>query len=366
MNLDILLEGIHMFRRHLRVRGKHFRRLDGDATQICQQTLDELYTGYFYRTSFGNYPHFYARDFGMVVKALLFLRKRKEVVSTLRYALEQYKEFGAIKTFITILGKPLNFPSVYSLDSTAYMLYALALVDDKDLVDEFKDFLQEEVNKFYEVVVDKDTGLPKRRKHFGSMRDHSKRDASCYDAVMCAVVQREAKRLGLSYEGNYDYRVLIVKNYWTGKFFRDDLVSDHLSADACIYPFWLGIIDDKKMLRTTIQSIQDQKLDIPFPIKYVQKDSGHKIFEEIFVPGWQDNSVWPMSGLPFIEVVSMVDKERAKKYLKQYKEKIEEHATFIEVYAPDGKPYKSWFFSADEGMLWCANYLFLENLINYD
>jgi len=49
--------------------------------------------------------------------------------------------------------------------------------------------------------------------------------------------------------------------------------------------------------------------------------------------------------------------------LNQYKEKIEHYGTFVEVYGKNGKPYSSLFFSADEGMVWVANYLHLENLL---
>ncbi|MCB1084460.1 MAG: hypothetical protein KDK61_09135, partial [Simkania sp.] len=131
ITFDHLFEGIHMFSRHLRVKGKKFTRLGTDPQKISQTILKKLYTGYFYQTSLGNYPHFYSRDFGMVVKSLLVLGKKKEVASTLEYALTQYQEANQVKTFITVLGKPVDFPNVYSPDSLAYLLYALRLCDDK-------------------------------------------------------------------------------------------------------------------------------------------------------------------------------------------------------------------------------------------
>ena len=38
---------------------------------------------------------------------------------------------------------------------------------------------------------------------------------------------------------------------------------------------------------------------------------------------------------------------------------IEKYKNFLEVFNPDGSPFRSWFYYADEGMLWCANYLTL-------
>lgn len=366
ITIDHIFEAANMFARHIKVRGKHFTPQGTSANKICTSILKQLYTGYFYQTSLGNYPHFYSRDFGMVAASLISLGKQKEVVSTLDYALTQYEEYGSIKTFITIFGKPVDFPNVYSPDSFAYILYALSLSKDKKLIKKFSSFLQKELDKFYSLVVDKKNGLPIRKKHFGGMRDYSKRDASCYDAVMCAVVQREAQTLGLKLPfKKYNYKKLLVDNYWTGSYFKDDLSTDSLTADANIYPFWLDVITDKKLLEKTVKSMRKAKLDKPFPVRYVSsnKQKGKTIFTEFLVKDWESTAIWPMSALPYIDIVSRVDKLKAAYYLSQYTEQIEKYKTFIEVYTKKGVPYKSLFFSADEGMIWCANYLHLDKLL---
>ena len=64
-------------------------------------------------------------------------------------------------------------------------------------------------------------------------------------------------------------------------------------------------------------------------------------------------------GLMYIKVVNSIDKPLAKKYIDQYTKLIEKYKNFLEVFNPDGSPFRSWFYYADEGMLWCANYLTL-------
>lgn len=366
---DHLIEAKRMLSRHRKVRGKHFTKVGAqgaDATSICEAIVEQTWTGVFYKTSLGHYPVFYARDFGMVVDALLELGHRDRVIKTLRYALTHYRRAGKITSFISQKGKAVQFPNVYSPDSVAYILRSVAVVHDEQLTMRFKSFLQQQVNEFAKTVVHPVTGEVKRHIHFQGMRDHSKRDSSCYDTVMCGVVSWAASKLGLQnpLEG-IDYADLLEQTYWVGTHFRDDQSSSKnpsaITADANIYPFWLGVVKDEKKLQKVFSTMKFYGLDKPFPIRYVASSAlkGKTILAEHFVPNWEANAVWPMSGLPFIDVVSQIDTQVAKKYLLQYKEKIENYGTFIEVFTQDSKPYSSWWYSADEAMIWAANYIVL-------
>ena len=329
-----LVEAWRMFSRHMKVKGKNFTRLGRSDEEIGLKTIDRLWNGHYFKTSLGHYPGFYARDFGMTIDALMKLGHRKKIIQTLNYALSRYEKAGEIKTFINVKGKPVNFPNVYSPDSVAYMLRSVRVSKDKKLIERYKPFLQKEVYRFYNLAIQKITGEIKRKIHFGGMRDHSKRDSSCYDNVMAAVVSREADLLGLDNPLNrFDYKKILEEKFWTGNFFRDDQSSNTLSADANIYPFWLDIIKDKKKLVKTIISIKNANLDKPFPIKYVSRKSrkGETIMAEKLVEDWEADAIWPMSALPYIDIVSKVDKKLARKHLDQYKRLMEKYGTFLEV-----------------------------------
>ena len=359
---DHLREGRRMFFRHLRVRGKNFFQFKGNANQIGTQILEHLWNGQYYNTSIGNYPLFYSRDFGMVIQSLLDLGHKERVRKTLDYAMDCYKTYGGIKTYITTFGKPIDFPNVYSPDSVVHMFRSLAILDDKELIAKYKDFLQFELDKFYKIATFQITGEIRRFIHFGGMRDHSKRDGSCYDTVMAAIISREADHLGLNNPlKRFNYAEIIEEQFWNGSFFNDDRSSTTLTADANIYPFWYGIFDSKEKIKSAVAAMQEADLDKPFPIKYVtdKKQKGKTISVEILVNNWEAHSIWPMSGLPYIDIVGDVNPEQAKMHLLQYKRLIETHGTFLEVYDNKGKPYKSPVFSTDEGMIWVALYLTL-------
>ncbi|MBD3209698.1 hypothetical protein GF367_04780 [Candidatus Woesearchaeota archaeon] len=346
-----------MYKRHRRFRG--FKPFPGDAEQICTGILHDLWNGRYLETDLGNYPQFYARDFGMSLPALLQLGMRKQARTTLNYALAHYKKAGKATTHLSPRGKPINFPAVYSPDSTAYLLRSVRLIGDAKMLQQHKPFLQKIANDYARKALDKQ-GRVRQHKHFGGMRDHAVRNAACYDTVMAAVVQQECSLLGMQYPfAEIDYKQLLIDEYWTGSYFKDDVNNATLTADANIYPFWLGIINDKQRLQKAVKSIQAKGLDKPFPIKYVatSKEQGRNIWQNFFVKDWEADSVWPMSGLPYIDIVAQVDKKKARFHHQQHERLIEQHHTFIEVFDRNGKPYSSKFFTAGEGMIWCAQWL---------
>lgn len=357
--IRLACEGLRMYRRHLRVRGKNHTRYAGSAKDICEAILEDLWNGTFYQTSKGNYPQFYARDFGMALDALIARGHKESARKTLAYALERYKKAGRVTTHLTPKGKAVSFPNAYSPDSFAYLLRSVRVLGDKKLLRTYKEFLQREANRFAKQALDSE-GKVKRGKHLVGMRDHAIRDASCYDTVMAAVVQRECKELGLHFaHEKTDYKQVLLDDYWTGAYFKDDMSKDTLTADANIYPFWHGIITDKKLLQKAVKSMQQAGLDKPFPIKYVatKKEKGKTIIWELFSKDWEADNAWPMSAMPYIDILSKIDRRKAAFHHDQYKRLIEEYGTFIEVYDRNGKPYHSAFYSADEAMIWAAMWL---------
>ena len=61
----------------------------------------------------------------------------------------------------------------------------------------------------------------------------------------------------------------------------------------------------------------------------------------------------------YIKLLNTIDEKQAKKHINTYTKLIEKHKNFLEVFNPDGTPFKSPFYYSDESMLWAANYLTL-------
>ncbi len=355
-----LSEAYRIFRRNLRVKSKGFQRYSGNADEICRQIVDACFNGRYFQTSLGNFNQFWTRDFGFCADSLLKLGYVDKVKSTLSYAMERFAKYGKVTTTITPSGKAYDFPC-YAVDSLAYLIRSLRAANAGDLVLRYRDFLNKEVIRFYNLAIDKDKRSVRTDKRFSSMKDYAVRKSSCYDNVMAAMLANELKQIKILENPfvNYDFKKIIKDKFWTGEYFLDDLSgSSFVAGDANIFPFFAGVFDNKKMLKSAIGKIQENNLDKPFPLKYANDaGNGRFIFLERLVYGYERGAIWMHMGPLYAQLVKKVDKDKAQEYKMMYKKAIEKYGNFLEVFDASGRPFKTAFYYCDESMLWAANYL---------
>jgi hypothetical protein len=360
-NLTHLSEAWRIFKRSVRVKRKGIKKYSGSAKEICGQIIKDCWNGRYFQTSSddGHFCEFYIRDFGWCVDSLLKLGYKKEVKKTLAYALEKYSR-QRLTTTITPSGKCIDI-FIYSPDSLAYLIRSLRAAEAFDLIKRYKDFLIKEIKRCFGLCFDKEKSLVRADKYFGAMKDEAKRSSSTYDNVMIAMLSDELNRLNFYNPfKEYDAKKAVKENLWNGEYFYDDLNKHNIvTGDSNVIPFWTGVFDDRKMLKSCIKSIQNAGLDNPFPLKYSPgRFKEHKLnFVSLFVPGYQKEGIKMHMGPMFVQLVKQVDGKKAKKYIDSYTKIIEKYKNFLEVFNPDGTPFKSPFYYADEGMLWAANYL---------
>jgi len=354
-------EAFRILKRNLYVRKKGFKKYSGSAEEICRKITEDCWNGKYFQVSTGHFQEFFIRDFGWCVDSLLKLGYKEEVIMTLKYALKIYSEQG-LKTTISPSGKAFDI-FTYSPDSLAYLIRSLRAAKAYNLIKVYKKFIEIETKKFYSKVIDKKTGLVKKNVYFSSMRDQAKRRSSCYDNIMAAMLSDELNKLKLyNPMKKIDFKKLIKENFWTGKYFLDDVSgSKVITGDSNTIPFWTGVFEDRKMLRSAVNEIQKQKLDMPFPLKYCasKKSSDKMIFMEKFIAGYERNTCWLHIGPIYVQIVKKINPKKAREYKLRYKRIIERYKNFIEVFNADSKPYSCKWYYADEGMLWAANYLIL-------
>lgn len=362
----ILNEGIRMFKRRVQIlfnKNNFIKKYSGNHLKICEQIIEDCWDkkNKFFMTSNGHFRLFYTRDFTYNIESLIKLGHKNRCVSTLNYALNCFKKKDHITTSINPKGKAFDFPK-YTPESLALILYCLTLVNNKELIKKNKEFLQKEINYIYKRSVDKKTGLITKKEYYLSCRDHIKRTSSCYDNVMLGLMSNSINKLKLENPlSKYNYEKLLVKHFWKNDCFIDDLSGlNDITGDANSAPFKFLLKPEKypKHMKQCIKKIQELKLDKPFPIKYSQrKDAKISFIEKIFSQDYESDSIWPHVAYNYINAVLQFDKKLAKKYLLQYKKQIEKYKTFPEIYARDGKIYKTSFYFCDEAMLWAANHL---------
>ncbi|RME31848.1 hypothetical protein D6789_01445 [Candidatus Woesearchaeota archaeon] len=359
-------EGLHIFGRALRCRFRGPERFEGNARQVCRAVIERCWNDeqHHFMTSAGNYPVFYARDFGMCVDSLLALGMHDRVRTTLQYALNRYAAHGRFRLAINHKGVPFDFPDVYAPDGLAFLLHSLAALGDESLVHQYAAFLNQELRRFKELVIDPTTGLV-RDGYFSSMRDYAIRNSSCYDNVMAFAIQQRATQLGLENPLPWNYPDLIKRHFWNGTNFVDDRSPDAvMTGDANVIPFWFNVFPEPEAA-TLWASVQQRLIEggfeDPFPLRYEQgRNSMRKMFWlDTLTDSWELDTVWMHLGNLFLQVLARYDEALARHYLERHQALIEREHCYPEVLTKTGALHKSLFFSSDTSMLWAANWLAL-------
>lgn len=359
LNSNHLQEALKIFSRSISVKKHGVKKYKGNAKQICRQIVKDCWNGKYFQVSNGHFTSFYMRDFGWCVDSLLKLGYKDKVVKTLDWALDIYSK-KRLTTTITPYRRCVDI-FAYSPDSLAFLVRSLRAANAKGLVEEYRCFIGEEVNNYYNKVIDPDTGLVRTNRRFSSMKDQAIRRSSCYNNIMTAMLSNELDQLGFRNPfANYDLEKIIKERFWTGKYFLDDLSGKkYVAGDANVLPFWSNVFNDKRMLKNSISAIQKEGLDKPFPLKYTTENNKKKNLIRVLVSNYEGNVSWMHMGPLYVQLVKQIDKKKAKEYIDIYTKLIEKHKNFLEVFNPDATPFKSPFYHADEGMLWSANYLTL-------
>lgn len=345
-------EVLRMFSRRVRVVFRGFHCYDGSAEEICRKIVRDCWNGAYFQTSTGHFRSFFTRDFGWCVQSLLKLGYKSEVHKTLVWALDCFSRKGGITTTITSAGRPFDFP-IIGPDSLAFLLFAIK--ESGFNFEKYHPFLNVEVLRYYVACVG-ENGLPKKD-HFSSIKDHAVRQQCCYDVVMFAWTSQLLNSLGLKNPfAKHNFQEILMNYYWTGYYFRDDLSGkEYVSGDANVFPFWTGVINNKSMIKKAVESIERAGLSEPFPLKYTVKKPAHQqIFAARLAPNYEGTTIWAHLGMLYLEILKKHDVSLFKKYLFKYESLVEQHGTFLELYNPDGMPYKTLLYATDEGMLWAS------------
>jgi len=356
-----LLKALGMFKRSLKVREHGIKHYTGSAHDICTQIVKDCWEGSYFQASTGHFTDFWLRDFSWCLEPLLRLGYKEECIKTIKFALESYLKSNKVTTTITKNGYAYDFPN-YAADSLPYLIRCIRILASKDLLYQFEDFLNQEIEKYYNSVIDRRTGLVRKDKNFSSIKDHSIRISPCYSNVMVGMLAVDLNRIGIlnnPFKAN-NYRRLLWENFWTGEYFLDDLSGKkYVAGDANIFPFWTGLFNEKPLLKYAINKIREAGLDNPFPLKYTGflNEDIKMIPANKFAHNYEGTALWTHMGPIYIKLVKEVNPLKAKEYIEKYKKIIETYGNYLEVFESNGEPYRSRFYYSDEGMLWSAMFL---------
>ncbi len=356
-------QGGQLLMANLDRRWRGLKRYPGSAAEICEQIVHDCYDPerQAYLTSRSSYNEFWARDFGRCVPALLQLGFSGRVRNTYRYALHQYEKGGGFSLVITSRGKLFDFPA-YAPDGFAFFMFGLEMINDPSLIQNHRHFLERELHRFVDLVMDPESGLAKRHVHFSEAQDYALRKSSCYTNSMCFLLQRSCRKLGFSHPWlDVDLASLVERHFWQGNHYRNDLSGmDTPSGDAQVMPLWTGLTENVHLpVRDRLDSILDymdrHDLNHPLPSRYGISGDGRQMILLHKINPWQKSTVWTCLGLQLIEVLKLYDHPRFFTELKKYEMLVQSTGCFPEIIDPShGGPYSNLLVVSEDSMIWAA------------
>lgn len=320
------------------------------------------------QVSSGHYRQFYCRDFGMITEYLLKENYDFIVKETLKYALFVFQKYHRITTTISE-DVPVNFFS-YGSDSLPFLMRSLRVyyqkTKDDTLILKYQDFLQKMIDEYYAIVYDIKSKLIKENIFLSSAKDHSNRRSGTYENSAMIGLAIELKKINTLLDKElFQIPISIEKStkemkkhlYDKKGFFYDDLDRKKIkSADANIFPYYWNIFQNKKMITSSLEHIQN--LAKQLPIQYtLQHDTSKEIFwSRLISPNFEGNTIWMHIGLCYIEVLQKIDDKECSRLLQNYKTFVEKRKNSFEVLSLNKRPYQSFFYTCDESMTWIVGY----------
>lgn len=337
------------------------QRFDGNSREVCEQIIERLWQGDFYRTSLGHFDFFWMRDFGTVADSLTKLGHGDKVRHTLNWALLNFMKADHVTQCIDKAGNTFNAPAKKSVDALPWLLHSLVVSDYKLRPMERK-FLNKRLKNYAAVYLHPKTGdlLPGLR--YAELRDAVDYDRSAYAISLIGRLSVCAKQLELEFPFWPDvYQKILNEKYWNGRFFKADRSTNAWSSECGLLPFFLGVIDDAKKANATFDYIREAGYQRIHPLEYCkdwQKFNFRFGMGNFLMPNYTGTTIWTWHGTFYLHSLKKFKRAEYDEEYKKFAALIDRHRTYPELVNPDGSWYKAPLYRSDPGMVWAA--LFLE------
>jgi hypothetical protein len=351
------------------VRGR--RRYRGAAEDILRAGLEDCWTGEVLTASPGTYRHFWTRDLGFAAAALMRLGDPwpARLEASLAWALDAWRRRGShVTTTINPLPRwPVDVFD-YGVDSLPWLVASLRAAGADALAREHAAWLAAEVEHYVEEVVDPTTGLVRADRHLSAHRDTFRNGSTAYGNAMVAMLGRDIAETGwapdlmarhfVGDDGAPDWSLRLRERFWLGDRFRDRIGTDGTSGEANVWPFQLGLVDDRSMLTAALETLRREGYTTPYPLKFEvdHRTDGQLWAFRVWSPDYQTTTSWTSLGSVYLSLLRRVDPEAAAVQIGRMRELVERDGTLWEVLDSRGRPWRSAsrLSISDSSMLWGA------------
>jgi hypothetical protein len=334
------------------------RRYPGDARAIARACVEAAWARDHFVASGGHFRQFWTRDLGFSAEPLVRTGFGPQVQRSLAWALAAWARRGRVTTTIFPGRRPRD---IYTLgvDSLPLLLHAARACDGGELIAQHRSWLEPEVRRYVDAVVDARTGLVRDDRRLSSHRDTVITANNAYANAMVVALDRILRETGWLPSPVPDGALeRFLAAFWRGDRFVDTPDGDEVSGDGTIFPFWLGIVPGDRGLGPALAAARTAGLADPLPLRYVAQraPSAEDRVQQLFVPDYQGTAIWTSLGAIYLQLLERVDPSAVDEPLATYARLIEQAGTVWEVLRADLRPYvgRLGIFRADEAMLWSA------------
>jgi hypothetical protein len=334
----------------------------GKAPDICAAVIEDCWTGEFFAGSAGHFKQLWTRDLAMCTPALCRLGHRERVVASWAWALERFQRAGKITTTVFNRRFARDVYS-YGCDSLPLLLYGVRAAGAEHLIEKHRDLLAREVRRFHEIVYDPKLGMARPDGYFSGPRDCMTGRSTVFASSMIALLARlldETPTLPNPFRG-IDVAGTMLRHHWMGEYFRDSLCRDQPSGDGNVWPYFFDVITDPELRRRSVATLEARGFTKPIPLRYFEtRLPGSELpVPRAITPNYQGDPSWTQLGPAYLHVLKSVDRPLMEQHRAAMATLIERDRNYLELYTPDGKPYRgrAFLYQADEGMIWASMFL---------
>src|SRR4029079_2426066 len=159
-------------------------------------------------------------------------------------------------------------------------------------------------------------------------------------------------------DGVPDWSRGLRERFWLGDRFRDRLGTDATSGEANVWPFQLGLVDDRSMLTAALETLRREGFTTPYPLKFEvdHRTDGQLWAFRVWSADYQTTTSRTDLGYVSLSLLRRVEPEAATIQIGRMRELVERDGTLWEVLDSRGRPWRSasGLSISDSSMLWGA------------
>lgn len=333
----------------------------GSPIEILKSIQNDLWNGSFIQGSTGHFRQYWVRDLCLFYDAYIKTGQSDRLKQSLQWGLENFRKQNRITTTIWPNAQAYNI-FTEPADSLPLLIWAIRRTGFSDLWMKYRDFLIAQSKDYFATRLEPN-GLPTRLRDYTGLKDAVSRKGASYTFFMAWCLAENLKALHdpVTFIPTFSWPQIFEKYFWSpeGFVFEDRERENFFSTDVNLIPFWLGLVNFNEKWVSVKKAIDARKLTTPLAIMTSEFRRPHreKLISRLTAPNYQGDTIWANLGMIYLGLLRKAQSPDYAAELEKWRERVKCDQNFLEVFYSMGRPFRTWFYTCDEGMNWSVQLL---------